>query len=105
NLDPVAPQGEAQVREHPDIPDGCIPSVAFGPEMPGWGSWDWVGADLAEELAHCYRTTSYRPGELPVADVVVVIKHAPAHDWAEAVSQRAALVYCPVDYYGSAAAI
>jgi hypothetical protein len=73
--------------------------------MSGWGSWDWVGADLADELAHCYRTMRYRLGEVPVADVVVVVKHAPLHDWAEEVSRRAALVYCPVDYYGSAADI
>jgi hypothetical protein len=42
---------------------------------------------------------------VPDADVVVVVKHAPPQDWTVEVTRRAALVYCPVDFYGSAAAI
>src|SRR5438876_905630 len=33
-----------------------LPLVAVGPRFPGWGSWEWVGADLEADLAHWYRT-------------------------------------------------
>jgi hypothetical protein len=82
-----------------------VPRVAVGPVMPGWGSWDWVGADLLKELARWCRAIPFDGWEVPDANVVVVVKHAPSQDWAEAATQRAALVYCPVDFYGSPAAI
>ena len=81
------------------------PRVALGPVMPGWGSWDWVGADMQEELSRWYRTASFAPGEVPAADLVLVVKHAPDLSWMECCCRRSAVVYCPVDYYGSAAAI
>lgn len=82
-----------------------LPTVAFGPEMPGWGSWEWVGLDLREELAAYYRTGSFRADELPDADIVVVVKHPPSGEWWEAVARRAALIYAPVDCYGAATEI
>jgi hypothetical protein len=81
------------------------PVVAFGPVMPGWGSWEWVGADLVSELAQYFRTTTFAGSGFPDADVVVVVKHAPPREWVEQVARRAAVVYCPVDFYGSAAEI
>lgn len=62
----------------------CV--VAFGPEIPGWGSWDWVGSDLADTLADDFDTRTFRAWEEPEADVVILIKHA-----AEAGLGRAAL--------------
>jgi hypothetical protein len=79
--------------------------VAFGPEAPGWGSWDWVGADLRDELTGAFRTVAFHGDEVPDADVVVVVKHAPPQARVERVARRAAVVYCPVDCYGSASAI
>jgi hypothetical protein len=35
-------------------------AVAFGPEAPGWGSWDWVGADLSVALSASFVTASFR---------------------------------------------
>jgi hypothetical protein len=81
------------------------PVVAFGPEMPGWGSWEWLGLDLLGELARYYHTVRFRGLAVPDCDVVVVVKQALPAGLAERVARRAALVYCPVDYYGSAAAI
>jgi hypothetical protein len=78
------------------------PTVAIGPEMPGWGSWEWVGADLAAELSEYYRTTTFAPGELPEADTILVVKHAPARDWVEAAARRGRVIYAPIDFYGSA---
>jgi hypothetical protein len=73
--------------------------------MPGWGSWDWVGADLQTELARYFHTLSYQAGKLPEADVVFCIKHAPAPEWLARAAKSAAVIYCPIDFYGSAAAI
>jgi hypothetical protein len=81
------------------------PHVALGPEMPGWGSWEWIGAGLAEELGRYCRTSIFPAGAVPDADAVIVIKHAPTATWVEAVSRRAAVIFCPVDHYGSAAQI
>jgi hypothetical protein len=84
---------------------GDTPVVAFGPEAPGWGSWHWLGDDLRDELSSAFRTTSFRDGPPPEADVVVVVKHAPPPEWVERAARRSAVVYCPVDYYPSAAAV
>lgn len=81
------------------------PTLAVGPVMPGWGSWDWVGTFLTEHLRGPYRTSTFAPGEMPTADVVVVVKHAPAAAWVDAVTARSALVYCPIDWYGAASDI
>ncbi|QJX01317.1 hypothetical protein FTUN_8961 [Frigoriglobus tundricola] len=80
-------------------------SVAVGPVMPGWGSWDWVGTFLVEHLGGPFRATTFAPGEVPDADVVLVVKHAPPPAWVDAVAARAAVIYCPIDYYGAAAEI
>lgn len=73
--------------------------------MPGWGSWDWVGADIMQETTKYYGTTRYQAGEIPDADLVVVVKHAPGHDWINEVTRVAPVIYCPVDYYPEPAAI
>jgi hypothetical protein len=76
--------------------------VAFGPEAPGWGSWDWTGADVQRSLNTFFNATTFRPWELPDCDVLVVVKHAPPRDWVEEAARRAAVVYGPVDFYGCA---
>jgi hypothetical protein len=57
-------------------------TLAIGPEMPGWGSWEWVGADVARELAKYFRVVTCPPSVFPDADVVVVVKHPPSAAWA-----------------------
>lgn len=80
-------------------------AVAFGPVMPGWGSWEWIGEGLCEELAKYYSTNVFDSGELTASDLVAVIKQAPSPEWLKEVARRAAVIYCPVDFYGSAAEI
>jgi hypothetical protein len=75
--------------------------IAFGPEMPGWGSWDWIGADLLEELAGSYQTVSFRGQAIPDCDVLIVVKHALDPDVVERAARKMAVLYCPVDAYGS----
>ncbi len=73
--------------------------------MPGWGSWDWVGTFLVEHLQGPFRTSTFDPWQIPSADIVVIVKHAPPGEWIEEVSRRSAVVYCPIDWYGDAADI
>src|SRR6266540_621306 len=78
----------------------AYPTLAVGPVMPGWGSWDWVGAFILKHLNGPCRTSSFKPWEIPTADVVVIVKHAPPIEWIESVFRRSAVVYCPIDSYG-----
>jgi hypothetical protein len=80
-------------------------SVAFGPEMTGWGSWDWVGADVARALNSVVDVRVFHPWEIPHAEIVIVVKHLPPVEWAECVARQARLIYAPVDGYGSASEI
>src|SRR6516165_6592764 len=79
--------------------------VAFGPEMRGWGSWEWIGADVQAELAKYYPTRSFSGTDIPECDVLFIVKHALPYDAIEQISRRTSIAYCPVDYYGSAADI
>lgn len=92
-------------RGGPSAVDVNRPTVAFGPVMPGWGSWEWVGQDLLQETARRYRTTVFSAWEVPACDAAVVIKQAPPAEWLAALGRRTPALYCPVDFYGSAADI
>ncbi|WP_020471400.1 glycosyltransferase family 4 protein [Zavarzinella formosa] len=80
-------------------------TIAIGPEFTGWGSWDWVGRSLVDGLGGRFITSVWKPWETPEADIVVLVKHLPPAGWAERVARDSALVFCPVDVYGSASAI
>jgi hypothetical protein len=73
--------------------------------MPGWGSWEWVGADTAQELCRSFKTIHFQGESLPHADAVVVVKHLPSGEWLEQVSDQAPVIYCPIDFYSSSAEI
>ena len=77
------------------------PLVAFGPEMLGWGSWDWVGADLWQEVGRHYRTATFRNDDAPDCDVLVVVKHPPTRDLLVRLPPRTTVVFLPVDRYGA----
>src|SRR5260370_15626618 len=84
---------------------GVGPSLAFGPALPGWGSWDWIGADLAAAFTGSQPVSTFESWAEPDADVVLVVKQAPPAEWVERVARRAALIYLPVDFFGTAAEI
>jgi hypothetical protein len=68
------------------------PVVAFGPRMPGWGSWEWVGADIQHQLATHFQTVCFDGPPIPDCDAVVVVKHAPALEWVARRPARPAVV-------------
>lgn len=74
--------------------------MAFGPCLPGWGSWDWLGADTARELSNCFDISLFESAHVPECDVAVIIKHLLPSGVMRRLAQRTAIVYCPVDYYG-----
>ena len=78
--------------------------VAFGPRVPGAGSWEWLGEDLAAALEGPFETVVF-DREVPPSDVVVFIKYKPPADVLREIGKRSAVIYCPVDVYGSAAEI
>src|SRR5438094_7821053 len=76
------------------------PTVAIGPETPGWGSWDWVGQDLVTALARYYSTSKFGWEEVPRADIVIIVKHALSASVVRQLAERSYVLYCPIDYYG-----
>jgi hypothetical protein len=84
---------------------GVPPTVAVGPVMPGWGSWEWVGRDLRQALSRYYTTTEFGWDEAPQADVVLVVKHPLWSHLRRRLPTETPVIYCPVDHYGSPAEI
>ncbi|REK25328.1 MAG: hypothetical protein DWQ41_12340 [Planctomycetota bacterium] len=78
--------------------------VAFGPEAPAFGSWNWIGVDLCEALTGDCETVCFT-NEVPDCDVAVFIKFLPPAPVLRQLRQRTRTVFCPVDIYGSAAEI
>lgn len=78
------------------------PSVAFGPEMPGIGSWDWVGCELSAELEDELCVLRFRE-DIPDCDAVVIVKYKSAVQEVLRASCNSAVLFCPIDGYGSSA--
>jgi len=76
--------------------------VRIGPEIPESGSWNWLGQDLIDEWGTS-KPFQIKPfsGEFPSCDVLVFIKWLPSLKELAELSSGAAIVYCPVDIYGS----
>ena len=78
--------------------------IAIGPELRDFGSWIWLGSDLVDFLADHLSSVTYRD-DICDADVIVFIKFLPDAKILQDVARRSAVVYCPVDFYGSSAEI
>src|SRR4051794_35846563 len=76
-------------------------TVAVGPAMPNHQWWERVGATLLQATSSYRAWTKFEAWEEPAVDAFIIIKHLPPADWVERVSRRAAIVYVPVDYFGS----
>lgn len=82
-----------------------LPRIAFGPVTPGWGSWEWVGEDLAAELSKWLPVTTFEWDAVPECDLAVVVKHPLTEAIRSQIAPETQLVYCPIDHYGSSAEI
>jgi glycosyltransferase involved in cell wall biosynthesis len=76
-------------------------TVAVGPVFSTWGSWDWVGQSLLAGLPKEWQVIPFSPWNIPNADAVIVVKQAPPLLWTIDVAMRAALIYCPIDFFGA----
>lgn len=79
-------------------------TLAFGPELPGFGSWDWIGSDLSDALSGEFKIRMFRE-RVPECDLAVVVKHKPPGDDLESLAKELPVLFLPVDRYGSAAEI
>lgn len=82
-------------------------SVAIGPVLPEFGSWNWIGRGLLDflqpQLHVCEFSDVTQP---PLANIVVFLKFCPSAEVLHALKKHGAmLVFIPVDVYGSAAEI
>ena len=80
------------------------PTIALGPKAPQFGSWNWLGEDLARGLAHEFDTTIFTD-EVPPCDAVLFVKFKPPLSVLQQIVSRSQVLYLPVDRYGSSAEI
>ena len=82
------------------------PVIAFGPELPGVGSWEWIGGDMAGELSGCFETVTFKK-TIPPCDLLVLLKdkYFILQEEIFRAAQEVPLIFCPVDLYGSSAEI
>lgn len=86
------------------MPSEISRTIAIGPELPEFGSWNWLGADLIATLSDRFEMRAFRE-EIPAADVCVFLKFLPPSDILERIREQSLIIFCPVDVYGSAAEI
>jgi hypothetical protein len=73
--------------------------VAFGPRSRA-PSWDWVGASTARELRKYFNVSSFGPREIPIADVVVVLKTPLSRGAMGMLGHRGTrVIFAPIDYF------
>ncbi len=72
--------------------------LAIGPRNTSFGSWNWLGADLADSLKEPW-TVSVFDRTPDLAEVVLFIKFLPALAELQDIASRSRIVYCPVDFY------
>lgn len=76
--------------------------VAIGPELPEFGSWQWIGQDLVKGLsASCEVATFSDPENVPAAEITVFLKFKPPLPQLEELTKHTHPVFMPVDVYGS----
>jgi hypothetical protein len=74
--------------------------VAIGP-VARFPSWQWVGEDTGKELTKYFHVTFFETGQIPDADVALVIKHLPTLQFVN----RIKTIYCPIDFFSFEASI
>jgi hypothetical protein len=79
--------------------------IAFGPEAPAFGSWEWVALDLCRGLNVLGIETSIFRDIPRDCDIGVFVKFKPGTQELATLRKRCRLVYFPVDVYGSAVEI
>jgi hypothetical protein len=78
-----------------------IIKVAIGPKLPEFGSWNWLGEGLTENLRHPFLVEQFRDiDHPPAAEIVVFIKFVPKPQLLATIARRSKIVYLPVDVYG-----
>lgn len=90
-----------------DLATGSTPvrSIAIGPELPEFGSWNWIGRDWIEMLCETYNLSTFSDLNACPRDVdaVIFVKFKPDVSGLHALSASGiSIFFAPVDVYGSA---
>jgi hypothetical protein len=75
------------------------PIVAIGPQLPGIGSWEWVGLDAVEALERDYDVRLWRERP-PACDLLLIVKYSFASQIVRT-SEDAPVIFVPIDCFGS----
>jgi glycosyltransferase involved in cell wall biosynthesis len=86
-----------------DVDESSRTTIAIGPRMPGWGSWDWLGVDLAAALRERFDVLEFDGADVPACDVAIVVKHALSREAVESLTRRCRVIFAAVDHYGAVA--
>jgi hypothetical protein len=77
-------------------------SISIGPELPEFGSWNWLGKWMIETLSPTFDVTTFSDHENPPpTDVVVFLKFKSSTIRLMELQQTSRLVFVPVDVYGN----
>ncbi len=75
--------------------------IAIGPRLPEFGSWNWLGEGLTDNLQLPFVVEQFAEIENPPdSDIVVFIKFLPTAMQLAQIAQRTKIVYLPVDMHG-----
>lgn len=93
-----------------EIDAGSTPvrSIGIGPELPEFGSWNWIGRDWREMLGETYHISTFSDLNACPRDVdaVIFVKFKPDASRLQALSNAGiSIIFAPVDVYGSVAEI
>lgn len=76
-------------------------SIAIGPQISSMPSWNWVGADTAEELKKYYEVKIFGSSfVIPKTDYLMIIKHPLRKVSIQNIKKfKTKVFYCPIDFY------
>lgn len=100
----LEPDRDTAIRPRPSVKATERPVLAFGPRIPEFGSWNWVGEDIAQALSQDFDVRIFDQ-EIPDCDLAVLVKFKPDLTTLRQAAQKRAVIFAPIDCYGSAAEI
>lgn len=78
-------------------------STSIGPELPAFGSWNWLGIWMTDAIKEEFYVSTFRDVEQPPnADILIFLKFKPSAPRLAELQRTSKLVFVPVDIYGSA---
>jgi hypothetical protein len=81
-------------------------SISIGPELPEFGSWNWLGLWMIDALKGMFDVSTFQDKQNPPeADILIFLKFKPSAFRLAELRRTSKLVFFPVDIYACAAEI